>query len=156
VSSPIEVAANYLEFDGQEYLFAFTRDISQRRMIQAQLQQAQKMESIGQLAAGIAHEINTPTQFVRDNLTFLRDSWTSTKEMVDFYRNTIKGQAKSLPQSFSDAISQAEHNCDFEFIMAEAPRAIEQGLDGAHRIAEIVHAMKRSPILTPQRRLPPT
>ena len=139
---PIEVTANFLEFDGQEYLFAFTRDISQRRVIQSQLQQAQKMESIGQLAAGIAHEINTPTQFVRDNLTFLRDSWKSTKEMVDFYRKIILENSTSAPQSFSDAISQAEQNYDFEFTMAEAPRAIEQGLDGVHRIAEIVQAMK--------------
>jgi len=139
---PIEVTANFLEFDGQEYLFAFTHDISQRRVIQAQLQQAQKMESIGQLAAGIAHEINTPTQFVRDNLAFLSDSWKSTKEMMDLYRKIIHEHATSAPQSFSDAIAQAEHRCDFEFIVDEAPRAIEQGLDGAHRIAEIVQAMK--------------
>src|SRR5215471_12264266 len=111
---PIEVTANYLEFDGQEYLFAFTHDISQRRMIQVQLQQAQKMESIGQLAAGIAHEINTPTQFVRDNLTFLRDSWESTKEVVDLYRKTIREHATSVPRSSSDALSQSEHKCDFE------------------------------------------
>jgi two-component system, NtrC family, sensor kinase len=77
---PIEVAANYLEFDGQEYLFAFTRDISERQMIQSQLQQSQKMESIGHLAAGVAHEINTPMQFVADNLTFLRESWRSTTD----------------------------------------------------------------------------
>ncbi|HXJ87776.1 MAG TPA: ATP-binding protein [Candidatus Binatia bacterium] len=139
---PIEVTANRLEFDGQEYLFAFTRDISQRRMIQGQLQQAQKMESIGQLAAGIAHEINTPTQFVRDNLTFLRDSWKCIREMLDLYRSFIRDHATPAPGSRNEAIQQAEHKCDFEFILTEAPRAIEQGLDGVRRVAEIVRAMK--------------
>jgi len=139
---PIEVSANYLEFDGQEYLFAFTRDISQRRMIQEQLQQAQKMESIGQLAAGIAHEINTPTQFVNDNLIFLRDSWKYTKEMVDLYRNIIRQHVTTVPRIFDDAIQQAEQKCDFEFIESEVPHALEQGLDGTRRVAEIVQAMK--------------
>ena len=66
----MEVTANYLEFDGQEYCFAFARDITERRVLESQLRQAQKLEGIGQLAAGIAHEINTPTQFMTDNLPF--------------------------------------------------------------------------------------
>ncbi len=138
----IEVMATYLEFDGQEYLLSFARDISERRMIQAQLQQAQKMESIGELAAGIAHEINTPTQFVSDNLTFLRDSYTSVKELVQLYRSTIRGNSVALPQGLANTIQQAESTCDLDFIMAEAPRAIEQALDGTHRVAKIVRAMK--------------
>jgi two-component system, NtrC family, sensor kinase len=139
---PIEVTANYLEFDGLEYLFAFTRDISERRMIQAQLQHAQKMESIGQLAAGVAHEINTPTQFVTDNLTFLRDSWKSTKELVDLYRGAIREHSGGLPQGFANAVHEGERSCDLDFIIAEVPRAIDHALDGAHRVAEIVRAMK--------------
>lgn len=139
---PIEVRANYVEFDGQEYLFAFTRDISERQLIQAQLQQAQKMESIGQLAAGVAHEINTPTQFVVDNLTFLRDSWKSTNELVNFYRSAIHENFTALPQGLAERVAQVEHGCDLEFIAAEVPQAIEQSLDGASRVAEIVRAMK--------------
>jgi two-component system, NtrC family, sensor kinase len=138
----IEVTASYLEFDGQEYLFGFARDISERRMIQAQLQQAQKMESIGQLAAGIAHEINTPTQFVTDNLTFLRDSCTSVNALLDLYRGTIHDNSGALPPSAVSKVHQAESACDLDFIMAEAPSAIDQALDGAHRVAKIVRAMK--------------
>jgi two-component system, NtrC family, sensor kinase len=138
----IEVMATYLEFDKQEYLLSFARDISERRMIQAQLQQAQKMESIGQLAAGIAHEINTPTQFVSDNLTFLRDSCPSVKEVVELYRRAILDNSGTLPQDLVNTIRQAERTCDLEFVMAEVPCAIEQALDGAHRVAKIVRAMK--------------
>lgn len=139
---PVEVTANYLFFDGEVYSFAFARDITERRMIQAQLQQAQKMESIGQLAAGIAHEINTPIQFVSDNLTFLHDSWTSTKELLDFYRGTIREHSQALPPGVVDTVHQHERNCDVDFMLAEVPRAIGQSLDGANRVAKIVRAMK--------------
>jgi two-component system, NtrC family, sensor kinase len=139
---PIEVAANYLEFDGQEYLFAFTRDISQRCAIQAQLQEAQKMESIGQLAAGIAHEINTPAQFISDNLTFLRDSWKSVKELMELHRATVRDNSKWLPDDLAERLRQAEQACDLDFTMAEVPQAIDQAIDGASRVAKIVRAMK--------------
>ena len=139
---PVEVTATYLEFDGQEFLLSFGRDISERRTIQAQLQQAQKMESIGQLAAGIAHEINTPTQFVSDNLTFLRDSWRSTNELLDLYRSAIRDYPSPLSQDLVKTLQQAESACDLGFIVAEVPRAIEQALDGTRRVAEIVRAMK--------------
>jgi two-component system, NtrC family, sensor kinase len=139
---PVEVTANYLEFDGQEYCFAFVRDVTERRALESQLRQAQKLEGIGQLAAGIAHEINTPTQFVTDNLGFLRESWNSTKELLDLYRNTIQNHTRASPQDLANTISQAERTCDLDFIIAEVPRAIEQSLDGAHRVAEIVRAMK--------------
>src|ERR1019366_8841964 len=65
---PVEITANYLEFDGQEYCVSFVRDITERRALESELRQAHKLEGIGQLASGIAHEINTPTQFVTDNL----------------------------------------------------------------------------------------
>ena len=139
---PVEVTANYLEFDGQEYSFAFARDITERRALESQLRHAQKLEGIGQLAAGIAHEINTPTQFVTDNLTFLRDSWKATHELLEEYRSAIRNAAGTLPESIAAALNEAERNCDLDFIVEEVPRAIDQGLDGAHRVARIVRAMK--------------
>jgi PAS domain S-box-containing protein len=139
---PAEVTANYLEFDGQEYSFAFVRDITERRALESQLRHAQKMEGIGQLAAGIAHEINTPTQFVSDNLTFLRDSWKSTHELLEQYRGAIRSAGETLPAGVAAALQQAEQDCDLDFIASEVPRAIDQSLDGAHRVAKIVRAMK--------------
>jgi len=139
---PIEVTASYLEFDGQEYSFAFVRDITERRELETQLRQAHKLEGIGQLAAGIAHEINTPTQFVTDNLTFLRDSWTAAHTLLEMYRRAIRDAAATLGSEVTARLQEAERNLDLGFIVAEVPRAIDQSLDGARRVAKIVRAMK--------------
>ncbi len=139
---PVEVTANYLEFDEQEYIFAFVRDITERRALEGQLRHAQKMEGIGQLAAGIAHEINTPTQFITDNLTFLCDSWKSAHELLEKYRTAIRNAAELLQPGVAAALHQAEQECDLGFIVAEVPRAIDQSLDGSRRVAKIVRAMK--------------
>lgn len=135
---PVEVTTNYIEFDGQEYSFAFVRDITERRSLETQLRQAQKLEAIGQLAAGIAHEINTPTQFVADNLSFLRDSWKGTHELLELYRTAIRNTGGAL----SAELGAAERSCDLDFILAEVPHAIDQALDGTTRVAKIVGATK--------------
>jgi two-component system, NtrC family, sensor kinase len=139
---PVEITASYIEFDGQEYSFAFVRDISERRELETQLRRAHKLEGIGQLAAGIAHEINTPTQFVSDNLTFLRDSWKSIQKLLDLYRGTIGNATGVLAPGTVANLEAAERDLDLDFIIDELPRAIEQSLDGAHRVAKIVRAMK--------------
>jgi PAS domain S-box-containing protein len=124
------------------HYLAVKEDVTEHRALETQLRHAQKLEGIGQLAAGIAHEINTPTQFVTDNLTFLKDSWKASAELLDQYRAAIRNASGNLPPDVVAALEQAEQNCDFEFIAAEVPRAIEQSLDGAGRVAKIVRAMK--------------
>jgi PAS domain S-box-containing protein len=124
------------------HFLAVKEDITEKRALESQLRHAQKMEGIGQLAAGIAHEINTPTQFVMDNLTFLRDSWKSAHELLEQYRGAMQGMAGSIPAEIAVRLKDAEQACDLEFIREEAPRAIEQSLDGSRRVAKIVRAMK--------------
>ncbi|MGZ6317472.1 MAG: PAS domain S-box protein, partial [Anaerolineales bacterium] len=124
------------------HFLAVKEDITEKRTLESQLRHAQKMEGIGQLAAGIAHEINTPIQFVMDNLMFLNDSWKSVYELVQQYRSAVHGAAEHLPPGVEPGLQQAERSCDLEFITAEVPRAIDQSLDGARRVAKIVRAMK--------------
>jgi len=124
------------------HFLAVKEDITARRQMESELRQAQKLEGIGQLAAGIAHEINTPTQFVMDNLTFMLESFETIFDLIELYRGTIRDNLKELPPEKAAEVAVAEEKADLEFICEEVPRAIAQGLDGARRVARIVRAMK--------------
>jgi len=124
------------------HFLAVKEDITERRALESELRQAQKLEGIGQLAAGIAHEINTPTQFVTDNLTFLKESWDSAFPLLALYRTIIRENVALLPEEAAAKLASGERQCDMDFIGEEVPHAIAQSLDGARRVASIVRAMK--------------
>lgn len=128
---------------GQGMFILTGADITERKTLETQLNHAQKLEAIGQLAAGIAHEINTPTQFVSDNLAFLQESWKVVNELLALYRDVIRDVAQpTLGPQLRQVIDETERNADIEFMANEIPRAIEQALDGTKRVAKIVRAMK--------------
>ncbi len=119
------------------------QDITERKLLEGKLQRAQKLESIGQLAAGIAHEINTPTQYVGDNVRFLRDSFddfnsvfSKTAEIVSLAR---KGQLELKAVS---ELETAMEKADLEYLIEEVPKSVRQALDGVERISTIVKSMK--------------
>ena len=123
--------------------FLLGADISERVALEAQLVQAQKLESIGGLAAGIAHEINTPTQYVGDNTEFLQGVFGDLHALLGKYGElTAAARDGEVPQELLDEIAAMEEELDLEFVSEEIPRAIEQSLEGVHRVASIVHAMK--------------
>ncbi|MEP7074273.1 MAG: ATP-binding protein, partial [Acidobacteriota bacterium] len=129
--------------NGSAYLIAQIQDITERKSLEEKIQRGQKLESIGQLAAGIAHEINTPTQYVGDNVRFLKDGFqdfmsvfAKTEQMVDLCRST------GVLAEFIPEIERAIADADVHFLIEEVPKAFDQSLDGVERIRKIVQSMK--------------
>jgi PAS domain S-box-containing protein len=136
--------------EGNKQIVGIIRDISDlkkaekdRAELEIQLRQAQKLEAIGQLAAGIAHEINTPTQYVSDNTRFLEDSFKDLVKALELIEPLLhvlrEGKADSeLPGKVNSVLAEI----DLKYLIQEIPQAITQSLEGLNRISTIVRAMK--------------
>jgi chemotaxis family two-component system sensor kinase Cph1 len=122
---------------------ALVREIAERKRAQADLLMAQKLESVGRLAAGVAHEINTPVQFVSDNVQFVRTSMTAIVGVIQAFRGLQHAaQSGADVAAAAQAVAVAETAADLDYILEEAPRAIDSSSDGLERIATIVRSMK--------------
>ncbi len=119
-------------------------EITQFKILEQQLLQSQKLESIGQLASGIAHEINTPIQYVSGNLGFLQEAFKSMQDILDRYRRL--GQelsAEGLAGAALEDIAQAREAARLSELEVEIPESIADSIVGVDRVAAIVGAMKK-------------
>src|SRR5438128_8711103 len=106
-------------------------DITEHKLLESQLAQAHKLEGIGQLAAGIAHEINTPTQYIGDNIRFLRDSFAGIAKLVPQYKDLLAAaKSGAVPLELIEQIEKAENETDLDYTIQEVPLAIEQSREG--------------------------
>jgi PAS domain S-box-containing protein len=119
------------------------RDITEQRNMQAQLMEANKLESIGQLAAGIAHEINTPMQYIGDNLRFMEESCAALLTLVASYQKVVDSAVHTPiePEVLEELASFREAE-DIDYVAQTLPRSISSALEGVGRVARIVRAMK--------------
>ena len=118
---------------------AVCRDVTEQQSLERQLNQAHKLEAIGQLAAGIAHEINTPSQYVGDNTRFLQNAFTDLGSLLDQLKTFIGRDEGTITK---DELAKVLEVSDADYLQEEIPRAIEQSLEGIGRVSKIVRAMK--------------
>ena len=118
-------------------------DVTEGRALERELRQAHRLEAVGQLAAGIAHEINTPIQFVCDNLQFLRRAFETWRLVLGEYEKLRRAAAAGQPAAEPlAALARALEEADMDYLSQETPKALAQSLDGMQRVATIVRAMK--------------
>jgi PAS domain S-box-containing protein len=132
-----------VEYHGRRATLGSYMDINERKLLESQLVQAQKLESIGQLAAGIAHEINTPTQYVGDNIHFLDEAFAGMITLTGKYRELLDAaKTGEVTKGIIEEVEETIEKTDIEYLSDEIPKAIQQSLEGVERVTGIVRAMK--------------
>ena len=140
---PVQVHLQLSELTDPPMFVAIITDVTERQNLEMQLVHARKMESIGQLAAGIAHEINTPAQFVGDNTRFIKEAFDDLIDLNQSYTKMLEAAKNGgITPELIKAIDAAAEEADVEYLAEEIPSAIDQSLDGIGRISSIVRAMK--------------
>ncbi|MBU0971968.1 MAG: PAS domain S-box protein [Proteobacteria bacterium] len=118
-------------------------DITHRKYQEMETAHSQKLAAIGSLAAGIAHEINTPIQYISDNTHFIQDAFQDFNQVLDAgscFLETIKFQERN--NEAAAAFEAAMDKIDLDFLRQEIPQAILQSLDGLAKVSRIVKSMK--------------
>jgi len=149
---PVEILLQYIiPPGGKGRCVAMVRNISrrlaerrEREQLQGRLLSEQKLASVGQLAAGIAHEINTPSQYLGSNIDFLGESFKEVDALITQYDRLLQTETET-PAS-SDALikrlAALREQSDWEYLKEEIPKAIDQSLEGITKIRSIILAMK--------------
>ena len=147
---PIEfglATMDHLGWDQSVWIFS---DITERKHIDArrhaleqELVQARKLEALGTLASGVAHEINTPVQYISDNVRFLDESLADIFSLIKLYRQGLGLEKSSIDQpKIVSTIRDLEKELDIDFLHEEMPQAISQSLEGIEQVASIANAIK--------------
>jgi len=140
---PMLWSVSEVRLDDRRMFTAIARDLTSRRALELQLAHAQKMESVGQLAAGIAHEINTPIQYIGDNVRFLASAFQDL-DMLLRGHIALANKAADEATLIADitALSELASQINLTFLREEIPAAVSQSIEGADRVGTIVRAMK--------------
>lgn len=118
------------------------KEMKERQDMEAELRLAQKLEAIGQLAAGIAHEINTPMQYIGDNTHFLKTAFEHVLEVVDAYQKVVDSGGDGKSVAYVAEARAVAARAKLDFLRKRVPRALETTIEGVGNVSRIVSAMK--------------
>jgi signal transduction histidine kinase len=140
----LELTVTRLEHGGRTRGWVLLgNDLTERLFLEEQLQHGSKLEAVGKLAAGIAHEINTPIQFVSDNTRFMKESASQLFSLIEVLRQVRDAAVDgTIHRDLIEQSRRIEREIEVDYLTTEVPRAIAQSLDGLGRVATIVRAMK--------------
>ncbi|MFC1783117.1 ATP-binding protein [Planctomycetota bacterium] len=141
---PTQATTIPFQNDEGEWLAARVNvDMTEHRKMEVQMRQVEKMQSIGQLASGIAHEINTPTQYIGDNINFLQESFKDILRLLSEYEQMRKqAEYGTVDSELLYNIQDAMKEIDMGYLTEEIPKAVQASLEGVGNVARIVQAMK--------------
>jgi PAS domain S-box-containing protein len=143
---PASVLLSRVDIEGHSFLQATVRDETRVEKLEANLAQSERMASLGTLASGVAHEINTPVQFVSDSVHFLRDATGDVFALLEklqvLQRLVLEGAPGPEQNKAAEAAVQATDAADLPYLHENIPRAFERSLEGLERVANIVRSMK--------------
>jgi len=148
---PLEFIVTNLELSETRHRIWIFRDLTQqlaaeveRRSLESDLRQAQKLEALGTMAGGVAHEINTPIQYIGDNINYLRGGMDDVLSILRVYQEFVKHvQVDGDAASVLERIRKLESEADLDFLIDEIPESISQASEGLARVSTIVQAVKQ-------------
>jgi PAS domain S-box-containing protein len=114
-------------------------EINKNRVKDLQLMRQEKLASIGQLAAGVAHEINTPLGFISSNIGVLDNYFAQMKRFLEVQRTVLEITAQEEQRR---ELSRIERKLDMTFIAGDVPHLIAESLNGVERVSRIVNDLK--------------
>lgn len=125
-------------------LVAVAEDITRLKSLQYELNQAQHTRSIGQLACGLAHEINTPAQYILSNATFLQESMNDILRLLGHYEQLVQhlAQGEEVDSLLCD-LAAYRQQINMDFLREELPQAIGQSHEGIYQVVRVVEALKQ-------------
>jgi signal transduction histidine kinase len=140
---PANISLTRVGWGGKESVQATVRDVSVSKRLEAEQVHNHKLEAVGQLAAGIAHEINTPAQYVGDGLHFLKEAFEGYQLLLTQYKQVVDAIGRQQERNaLLETISQVETDIELAYLNENVPTTIARCVDGVDRIATIVRAMK--------------